>query len=106
MLGSVLLFVCLCGCQKTTEPKDERFSAGPYPECRSIREWLRIKHDDPETDVIRWGSRTEESEVGSVLIEVHFQATIGKVPDGHWVQTLRVIDRNNIMEETQPVAEE
>jgi hypothetical protein len=101
----VLLLLCLSGCPKPTEPGGP-LNAGPYPECRAIVGWLRAKYDDPEANVTRWGPRTEESEGGgSVLIEVHYQATIGKVPDGHWTQTLRVIGRNNIMEETQPVAE-
>jgi hypothetical protein len=105
MLWSGLLFLFLGGCQKSTEPKGGPLNAGPYPECRSISEWIRVKHQDPEASVTRWGPRQEESEGGAVLIEVHYQATIGKIVDGHWTQTLRVIDRNNIMEETQPVAE-
>ncbi|HZV08031.1 MAG TPA: hypothetical protein VE999_23305 [Gemmataceae bacterium] len=105
MLGIGLLFFCLSGCQKSTEPEGGPLNAGPYPECRSIVAWIRAKHQDPEANVTRWGPRTQESDGGPVLIEVHYQATIGKVEDGHWAQTLRVIDRNNIMEETQPVAE-
>lgn len=109
-LWSGLLILCLNGCQKATEPVGGPLSAGPYPECRSIVEWIRVTTHDPEAAVTRWGPRTQEKQEGSakenssVLIEVHYQATIGKSDDRHWSQTLRVIGRN-IMEETQPVAE-
>jgi hypothetical protein len=100
----------LSGCQKATEPKGGPLNAGPYPECRSITEWLRLHTHDPELTVASWGPRTEEpltkpSEASTaVLIEVHYQTTIGKKRNGNWKQTLRVIGRN-IMEETEPVAE-
>jgi hypothetical protein len=110
MLGSGLLLGCLCGCQGAAEPKGGPLSAGPYPESRSVIEWIRIHTDDPEARVTQWGKRTEEKQEGggkdkaSVVIEVHYQSSIGGRKEGRWKQTLRVIGPT-VREETQPVAE-
>ncbi len=105
-----MLLACLGGCRQSARRQSGPLNAGPYPECRSIVEWVRVKHDDPDATVLRWGPREEQSEEGAsegsapVLIEVHYQATIGKIDGGHWKQTLRVIGRH-ITEDTPPVAE-
>jgi hypothetical protein len=105
-----LVAVCLSGCQQAKDPQGGPLNAGPYPECRSLVEWIRIKTNDPEAHVTRWGSRQEQHEEGvakentPVVIEVHYTASIGKVENGQWSQTFRVTGRR-IQEDTPPSAE-
>lgn len=102
--------VLVGGCHPSSVPPGGSLSAGPYPESRSIIEWIRIQTDDPEANVLRWGLREEKKKAGgskqevSIVIEVHYQATIGNVNEGHWKQTICVTGRQ-IQEETPRVPE-
>jgi hypothetical protein len=104
------LFSFSNGCQPKPQPQAAPLTAGPYSECRSVIEWIRIKNNDPDATILRWGPREEQiidgapREFTSVLIEVHYQATIGKVGGGRWKQTIRVEGRH-IQEDTPPLAE-
>lgn len=109
-MGTICLFTCIAlgipvGCQPSSAPQGGALSAGPYPESRAIIEWIRIQTDDPEAHVERWGPREEQKQAepskqnNSVVIEVHYQATIGNVLDGHWKQSVRVTGKQ-IQEET------
>jgi hypothetical protein len=109
-LSMLALSACIGGCRPGETPKGGPLNAGPYPECRSIVEWIRVKNADPEATVLKWGPRQEGAEEAStgkptpVLIDVHYKATIGKVVDGRWSQTLRVTGQQ-ISEETDRTAE-
>jgi hypothetical protein len=79
------------GCQQAAkEPKPYR---DPYPECRSIIEWIRVRTRDPEAQVIRWGPReklpSEPGEEEVVIIEARYRAEIEHV-SGVWSQKFRV----------------
>jgi hypothetical protein len=99
-----LLSVC-GGCKQASEPQAGPLSAGPYPESRAVTEWIRVNTGDPEAHIDRWVSRVEEKLDGasmdsaSVLIEIRYRATRGKIVDGHWKQTLRVVGKH-IVEDT------
>jgi hypothetical protein len=103
-----IVYLFFVGCQPVSTPQGGALSAGPYPESRAIIEWIRIQTDDPEAYVERWGPRQEQKETSqqhnSVVIEIHYQATIGNVLDGHWKQSVRVMGKQ-IREETPRSAE-
>lgn len=111
-LGVLGCFLCvgIGGCQPSAAPQGGPLTAGPYPESRSIIEWIRIQTDDPEACVLIWGPRHEQKIEGAskentpISIEINYQATIGNVNDGHWKQTLRVTGRH-IQEESPRVKE-
>ncbi len=105
-----VLAVFNVGCQRSSMPQGGALSAGPYPESRAIIEWIRIQTDDPEAHVERWGPREQKKHEGAskqvsfIVVEIHYQATIGNVLDGHWKQSVRVTGKQ-IQEETPRSAE-
>ena len=109
-LSMGLLCCALVGCQQAATVSEGPRNAGPYPECRTIVEWIRVKTHDPDAHVTRWGSRREEKEEGvskentHVVIEVYYTASIDNVQNGHWSQTLRLTGRR-IQEDSPPLAE-
>lgn len=104
-----LWLACLVGCQK--KAAGERVpGVGPYPECRSIVEWVRVQTNDPDAKVVRWGPREKRLEEKSpadevpIVIEVHYQAANRDGDPENWTQKVRIIGPH-IQQETAPVTD-
>jgi len=105
LVGSLLL-AFLCGCPKKAE--DRVPGVGPYPECRSVVEWIRVQTHDPDAQVLRWGEREERQAEKSpanevpIVIEVHYQSANKDGDPEKWSQKVRIIG-HHIQEETAPM---
>lgn len=109
VLVGALLLACLGGCHKKSA-EGRVPGIGPYPECRSIVEWIRVQTHDPDAKVVRWGPREERLEEKSpadevpIVIEVHYQSANRDGDSENWTQKVRIIGPH-IQEETAPRTE-